>query len=57
MRIIEGDIKFFEDENGVGVKVSKDDKILSSMTGLELKSIGNSKPVESNINITFEFKK
>lgn len=57
MRIIEGDIKFFEDENGVGVKVSKDDKTLSSMTGLELKSIENSKSVESNISVTFEFKK
>lgn len=57
MRIIEGDIKFFEDENGIGVKVSKDDKTLSSMTGLELKTIGNSKPVESNISVTFEFKK
>ena len=57
MCIIEGDINFFEDENGIGVKVSKDDKILSSMTGLELKSIGNSKPIESNISVTFEFKK
>lgn len=57
MRIIEGDIKIFEDENGIGVKISKDDKILSSMIGLELKSIENSKSIESNINVTFEFKK